>query len=86
MVEYPFPSPSPTEQREYGICQGCIAQWPPMKTPRWRIDRVADLLSNYLKFKVAHLRGAFSLCYIYKDNGGGTASCKLYYIYIENVA
>ena len=65
---------------------GCIAQWPPMKTPRWRIDRVADLLSNYLKFKVAHLRGAFSLCYIYKDNGGGTASCKLYYIYIENVA
>ena len=62
--------------------KGCIAQWPPMKTPRWRIDRVADLLSNYLKFKVAHLRGAFSLCYIYKDNGGGTASCKLYYIYI----
>ena len=57
-----------------------------MKTPRWRIDRVADLLSNYLKFKVAHLRGAFSLCYIYKINGGGTASCKLYYIYIENVA
>ena len=61
---------------------GRLAQWPPMKTPRWRIDRVADLLSNYLKFKVAHLRGAFSLCYIYKDNGGGTASCKLYYIYI----
>ena len=68
------------------LLKGCIAQWPPMKTPRWRIDRVADLLSNYLKFKVAHLRGAFSLCYIYKDNGGGTASCKLYYIYIENVA
>ena len=61
-------------------CSFVMAKWPPMKTPR--IDRVADLLSNYLKFKVAHLRGAFSLCYIYKDNGGGTASCKLYYIYI----
>ena len=31
------------------LSKGCIAQWPPMKTPRWRIDRVADLLSNYLK-------------------------------------
>ena len=45
---------------------GRLAQWPPMETPRWRIDMVADLLSNYLNDRVAQLRGAFLLCYFLK--------------------
>ena len=53
-----FPSKSITSP----LHNGRLAQWPPMKTPPWRIYRVADLLCYFLKFKVADLLGADLLC------------------------